>query len=300
MQNNPFSQPGQFWRGNLHTHCTTSDGRKSAEETCRLYKEAGYDFVALTDHFMAQFGFKITDSTPYRTDDFTTLIGAELHQGTAEFGQKWHIVALGLPLDFAKPTADEDGPQIVQRALDHGAFVAAAHPNRMNYTEQDILSLGPIHAIEVYNGASADHNDRADSWYLFDILTAHGHRYSACAGDDCHFKPGNRDFAVSWVYVKSESLNPDALLEALKNGYYYSSTGPQIHDISVQGRTVKVRCSPAERVFITGYTDLYKVTGSPAMTEAQFQLHNFKSDYFRVIVRDHNGNMAWSNPMWFN
>ncbi|MES2814667.1 MAG: phosphotransferase, partial [Pseudomonadota bacterium] len=38
-----FTAPGRFWRGNLHTHCTNSDGVLSAEEVCRRYKAEGYD-----------------------------------------------------------------------------------------------------------------------------------------------------------------------------------------------------------------------------------------------------------------
>ena len=72
----PFSKPGRFWRGNLHTHSTRSDGRRSPEEVCRFYETAGYDFLALTDHFMEQYDWPIIDTGPFRTATFTTLIGA--------------------------------------------------------------------------------------------------------------------------------------------------------------------------------------------------------------------------------
>jgi len=48
----PFSRPGRFWRGNLHTHSTRSDGLRSPEEVCRFYATAGYDFLVLTEHFL--------------------------------------------------------------------------------------------------------------------------------------------------------------------------------------------------------------------------------------------------------
>ncbi|MDX6262978.1 MAG: hypothetical protein QOH84_4666 [Kribbellaceae bacterium] len=47
----PFDLPGRFWRGNLHTHSNDSDGALSPSETARVYREAGYGFVAITDHF---------------------------------------------------------------------------------------------------------------------------------------------------------------------------------------------------------------------------------------------------------
>ena len=45
-------QFGKKWyKGNLHTHSTNSDGRLSPEEVIGLYREEGYDFLALTDHW---------------------------------------------------------------------------------------------------------------------------------------------------------------------------------------------------------------------------------------------------------
>ena len=55
--NLPFSLPGRFYRGNLHTHSTRSDGRLEPEEVIGRYKEQGYDFLALTDHFMERFEY---------------------------------------------------------------------------------------------------------------------------------------------------------------------------------------------------------------------------------------------------
>ena len=35
----------------LHTHTTLSDGRVSPEEAAKIYKAAGYDALAITDHW---------------------------------------------------------------------------------------------------------------------------------------------------------------------------------------------------------------------------------------------------------
>ena len=103
MKQLPFNQPGRFWKGNLHTHCTASDGTLSAEVVCQRYREAGYDFLAITDHFMQRYDFPITDTRPYRGEGFTTILGAELHTRavTTELSGVWHILAVGLP--FANP-----------------------------------------------------------------------------------------------------------------------------------------------------------------------------------------------------
>ncbi len=112
MENLDFSRPGNFYRGNMHTHSTNSDGSLSPEAVCGAYRGEGHDFLVLTDHFMEVYGFPVTDTRSYRTGYFTTIIGAELHAPEISGGEIWHIKSVGLPFDF-EPLGDaETGPEI--------------------------------------------------------------------------------------------------------------------------------------------------------------------------------------------
>lgn len=305
MNHLPFDKPGRFWKGNLHTHCTQSDGRLTTEEVCQKYKEAGYDFLAVTNHFLKNYDFPITDTLNFRSDNFTTILGAELHVPTTEMGEVWHLVALGLPLDFSPPTNGENGPQIAARALESGAYVYIAHPNRCVMTEQDAHTLGFVHGVEIYNGGSHDENDRADSWSYLEVLLGRGKHYFAHAADDFHGIPYRRDFGLGWIHLKSESLEPAALLEALKAGHFYASTGPEIHNIDViPGERIKIECSPVDSIFISGDVARAKRVHGEGLTEAEFSLAGFPSPYCRVTVRTDDGKRAWSNAIelregWF-
>ncbi len=297
----PFDKPGRFWKGNLHTHTTRSDGRVAPEQVCALYRQAGYHFLALTDHFLGQYAFPITDARRWDTSEFITLLGAELHAGETELGNLWHILSVGLPADFAATSPDESGPALAARALQTGAYVAAAHPYWYGLTEADICSLGPIHAVEIYNGVSDDYSDRAESWYILDLLSARGLRYFALATDDAHFNPAHHGAMRGWVHVKSETLTPEAILSALKQGLYYSSTGPQIFNVEVHpGDKVVVSCYPASRIFITGRQHFAASAYGNGITRAELSLKSFASPYCRVTVRDAQGGRAWSNPIWFS
>lgn len=300
MHNLPFDKPGRFWRGNLHTHSTLSDGARTPAEICRDYREAGYDFISLTDHFMEKYNFPIADTLPFRTESFTTILGAELHAGQIGNGTIWHILAVGLPTDFAPPTPAETGPQIAQRAVAAGAFVAAAHPSWYALSEADVLSLGPVHAVEIFNGIAGGDNDRADSWPLLNVLLDRGYRYFAIAADDAHRKPGYTDFCEGWVQVKAEANEPGALLAALKAGHFYASTGPEIHDVQVvAGKSLTVGCSPASRIFVTGSNRQGRHVFGDGLTEAAIDISGLDSPYLRVTVRDSQGKRAWTNPIWF-
>ncbi|MDZ4766111.1 MAG: CehA/McbA family metallohydrolase [Chloroflexota bacterium] len=299
MNNLPFNKPGRFYRGNLHTHSTRSDGRLSPEAVCQFYKDMGYDFIALTDHFMESYRYPIVDTSAYRTPTFTTLFGAELHAGQTSVGEIWHILAVGLPLDFAPPPPDESGPGIAARALATGALVAVAHPAWYCLSEQDVIDLGDVQAIETINGISDDHNDRIDSWYMLDTMLARGRHYTALATDDTHFHDRHSDRIRGWVQVKADVLTPESILASLKAGWFYSSTGPQIHDLRVEGNTVRLRCSPVSSIFVTGKGSRAVYKHGKGMIDAEMNIAGLKSPYCRVTIRDERGGRAWSNPIWF-
>ncbi len=47
------------------------------------------------------FNYPIADTKPFRNNRFTTILGAEVHSGAMQNGELWHILAVGLPEDFA-------------------------------------------------------------------------------------------------------------------------------------------------------------------------------------------------------
>lgn len=296
----PFALPGRFYRGNLHTHSTRSDGSLSPEAVCAFYQRLGYDFLSITDHFLDEYDWPIVDTRPYDTPGFVTLIGAELHSGRTLYGELWHILANGLPLDFARPTPDESGPAIARRALDAGAFVTCAHPYWYALCEADVVSLGPIHAIETINGISDDHNDRIDSWPMYEAMLTQGRRYTAVTTDDAHFRGPHDDHGRAWTWVRSEHLTSDAILAALKRGQFYSSTGPQIFDVEFSAHSVYIRCSPVSSLFLTGKGARSAYLHGRGLFEAELPRSRLgNSPFCRVTIRDAHGGRAWTNAVWF-
>jgi hypothetical protein len=300
----PFSLPGRFWRGNLHTHSNVSDGVLAPEQVVHAYQNAGYDFLMLSDHFIGHFNWPITDTTRLRSNRFTTLIGAEMHAPVTEAGELWHIVAAGLPLDFEPADPTETGAQLARRAADAGAFVGIAHPAWSQLTIEDGRALDCAHAVEIYNHGCAVESDRGDGWYLLDQLLTEGRRLTGFATDDAHFKI--QDHFGGWVHVKAQSLDPDALLDALKAGHYYSSQGPLIHELSLAAGVLRVACSPVDTIVVVcGHSRTVGRTGR-AISEAELDLAGLErgwlltkpSRWFRVVVIDQAGRRAWTNPIW--
>jgi hypothetical protein len=298
MSLDAFKSPGHFFRGNLHTHSDLSDGAHGPEAVCTYYREAGYDFLALTDHFMSRYGFPIADTRPFRTNAFTTILGAELHAMANSQAELWHILAVGLPDDFA-PTGDaETGVDLAARAVEAGAFVAIAHPQWSSLTVEDGRALGMAHAVEIYNHSCKLDCDRGDGAVLLDTLVNEGRDILAIATDDAHFRYD--DACGGWVMVKAEANEPEALLEALKQGHFYASQGPLIHNMEILGGALHVECSPVVSIAAVGRGSRTSEVHRNQTTRAELSLEKFAGDWFRLVVIDRAGRSAWSSPVWLD
>ena len=294
-----FTAPGRFWKGNIHTHSTLSDGARPAADVCAAYRDAGYDFLALTDHFQAKYGFPIADTRPFRTPGFTTLLGAELHAPATGLGEVWHILAVGLPLDFAPTGEAETGPELAARALAAGAFVAIPHPGWYGLDVADAQTLPGAHAVEIHNHTSATRMDRGDGTYLVDQLLATGRRLSIIAVDDAHL--WHPDAFGGWLMVKAERREPGLLLAALKAGHFYATQGPLLHDVAWHDDHVDVHCSPAEAVVVLGRGSGAQPVLAPGQTRLSIPYGRAAgSPFLRLLAIDAAGRRAWSNPIWRN
>jgi hypothetical protein len=295
-----FAAAGRWHRGNLHAHSDRSDGVAPPEEVARAYREAGYDFLVLTDHFEARWDWAVTDTASYRADGFTTILGAELSSADWDDEAVFWVNAIGLPGDFAPPGPGEAHADAIRRAAQAGAYVVLLHPGLTNLLDFDALPAGDLHAVETFNvNAALAWPDQAEGRYAADALLARGHRLHVTVGDDAHWHD-LRDRFRAWVMVRAERGEPEALLAALKAGAYYSTEGPVIEDVEADGDTVRVACGPVRAIALTGIhgwrSDVAE--GDPVLTEASLDLAKLKSPYWRLTITAPDGTRAWTNPVW--
>ncbi|MDX2204782.1 MAG: phosphotransferase [Hyphomicrobiaceae bacterium] len=299
MRTDPaFAGGRRFFKGNLHTHSDRSDGALSPAAVCAAYRERGYDFLALTDHFQAKYGFPVVDTRPFRSNRFTTLLGAEVHAPQTCLGHTWHILAVGLPQDFAPTAHDETGPALAERCAAAGAYVAIAHPAWYGLTVEDAESIACAHAIEIYNHTSQVRTSRGDGTAHADQLHARGRRLGLCAVDDAHFHCA--DAFGGFVMVAADANEPEALIESLKAGRYYASQGPVIEHVAYAHDSVEIACSPAHAVMVLGRGSRATQRLGDGLTRVVLPLEAIApGGYARVVVADAEGRRAWTNPVWF-
>lgn len=270
---------------NLHTHTTHSDGRKTPEEAIACYKAAGYDAIALTDHWYFGKG--------YDADGLTVLSGAEYNTPTQDCREGvYHIVGVGMRYEPSL-TRDASPQKIIDEIHAAGGLADIAHPAWSLNTPAQIMALQHIDYTEIYNTVSGLYmSRRPDSSLIIDMLAAEGRVYPLVADDDTHHYDG--DECVSYIMVEAEDNSPASLLPAIREGRFYASQGPEIHMWREENEMV-VRSSPVcEVVFHSNLVWAPRVFRGEALTEVRYKLRE-KESFIRAEVIDRDGKHAWSN-----
>lgn len=286
---NPFLVTGRWYRGNLHMHSTNSDGAKSPEDAVAWYRDAGYDFVALSDHHV------VSDTTAYAQSGFVTIPGIEMHGPDPYTGERYHILATGVS-GFER-SSESWGPQeAIDRVNAGGGFAVMAHPYWLGQSAHDMLEIEGFVGMEVFNSVCDVTRAKGFSGQTWDEYLLQAGLTWGFATDDSHWKHGAQ--GRGWVMVRTEEFTAAGLVEAMRRGHFYSSMGPEILDFQVDDAEVRVKTSPASRIsFIAARSrGSSHLAGAEPLTAA---VHERRGDevYIRVEVEDEAGRIAWSNPI---
>ena len=291
--NNPFLLPGNWYKGNLHTHTTNSDGKIAPTELAKKYYDTGFHFLALTDHW------KTTLANVQFNREFLLMTGLEVDVWQTEMKETLHIVGI----EPKKPVMIEQKTTSPQKAIDilneAGALVFVAHPYWSSLILSDMLELRDYLGVEVYNHGCEVELAKGFSSIHWDDLLIRGKKLFGFAVDDTHQRIP--DYCGGWVAVKANELTKEAICVAIQNGLFYSSTGPEIYHLEIQDNKAVVECSPVCRInFMCNGWQGWTVwpNNGDTMTSAEFPIRE-KVRYLRVECTDKFGKIAWSNPFYF-
>lgn len=278
-----------FFKGNLHTHTTLSDGRLSPEDALESYRARGYDFVALTDHWRP--------GAAGRHHGMTVLSGVELDV-EPDRDQVAHIVGAGFDparLDLSIPPATAQA--LIDAINDAGGIAILAHPAWSLNTAAFILSLEGLAAAEIYNSFSGLpwNPARADASLIVDLAATAGRLLPLVASDDSHDYAG--EDGLSATFVNTPSNAPADILEALRAGRFFASQGPAFEQVAVEGREVFVRSSACECAIFASNLQRgsHSVITGRDMTSVHY-LADPDERFLRVELIDQFGRRAWCSP----
>ncbi len=299
---------GIWLRCQLHCHTTRSDGTPEPEALVRHYADAGFDVVAITDHWL------ITEADSGR-DGPVLVPASELSADLDRAPFEAEVLALGIArlpnprVPFASIAA------CAAWIAEQGGAAVLAHPRWSMLDADDILPAVALHGLEVLNGGCALEQGNGLSDAVWDRLSERGFHLAAVATDDSHRAgdPGGSDSLLAWTMVRAAERSAAAVVDAVRGGRSYASTGPAIHTLERVAGGLEVACSPALAVgLVSGPWDGGRVSADPA--RAAHRARVLERDADGLIVRAHldepefcvwgrveieaaDGGRAWTGPL---
>ena len=188
--------------------------------------------------------------------------------------------------------------EMIKRLNEHDFLVSLNHPNWSLNDMNDYLNIKGLWSLEILNYATERLTGAEYCPYIYDHMVRQGNFNLFCnMGDDNHNRGGSlvNSFGGSTI-IGAKELKYDQIMNALEKGEFYCASGknpPKINALYVEDNIIKIDCSPATDVIVTGLGRSFRPynTDGNEITHAEFKLD--KQDImFRVTVRDKYGNNA--------
>ena len=324
-------ETGSFYKANLHCHTVLSDGNKTPEEVKEAYQKLGYSIVAYTDHelliphdeltdenFLALHGFELEINEENKEWKHLKVchicfIGIEPENITQPCWHRSKYFFRGNPRHREKVKIDENepdferhySPECITKAMqigrDKGFFVTYNHPTWNKESYPQYMNYHGMHAMEMFNGGTIVFGYEEYNPRVYEDMLNGGEKIYCIGADDNHnFVPDDdpkTDLATAFTMIKAERLEYRAVTQALEQGHFYASQGPEIHELWYDEGKVYIRTSEAERIILTCQTrraGSYTGTPEKPVTEGFFEVGP-DDGYFRLTVTDKNGKIACTN-----
>ena len=322
-------EEGSFYKANLHCHSTVSDGRWSPERIKREYMAKGYSVIAYTDH-------DVLIPHPELTDEhFVALSGYEMEidevRQDGKQGKTCHMCLVALAPDNVKQVCwhrsrylfgnarnyreqvrfyDEPDYErsfthecisdMMRRGREAGFFVTYNHPVWSLEDFRDYSGYEGMHAMEICNWGCVVEGYDDYVPQVYDDLLRLGKRIYCIGADDNH--NSIEDSFGAFTVIKAPELTYRAITQALLDGHFYASQGPEIYGLWIEDGRVHIRCSDARKIECNfDIRRAFCAWGRPGepLREASFPLPE-RASYVRLTVTDFEGNHANTNAYWLD
>ena len=303
--------PQQKWfKGNIHTHTNESDGDASPKRVVGWYRRHGYDFLVLSDHnhrTLLDYG---TGKRRFRRP--LMIPGEEVSIRIDDGNKAVHLGAVGItrvvePIDATGVVATLQAN--VNAIREAGGIAAINHPNfTWAFDHEAISQVRGAHLLEVFNGHPRVNvygaGGRPGYEEIWDKVLSTGLPIWGVATDDSHqfkgeFAPHRINPGRGWVMVRALELEVDAVVDAMRAGEFYASTGVVLDELEWGPEGIRLSiCPEGDALYTTRFIGaegavLKEVFG----IEAEYESRGDEA-YFRASVVSSTGSRAWTQPMF--
>ena len=258
----------QWYKGNMHTHTTESDGDEDPHKVVSWYRRHGYDFLVLIDHnhlTLLEYGsgrrrFRKPLMVPGE-EVSVRINGGEtpIHINGVGISQVVESIDAGVLVETLQANVDA--------IVEAGGIASINHPNYgWAFDHREISRVEGASQLEVFNGHPAVNlfgaPGKPSYEEIWDGVLSAGRVIFGVATDDSHnyhdFAPWLSNPGRGWVMVQADELAQEAIVDGLASGRFYASTGVTL---------TRLECSAESIVLeIDQDTTSYIRPGSPAGT----------------------------------
>ena len=294
-----------WYKGNIHTHTTKSDGDEDPDLVTRWYRDHGYDFLVLSDH-------NHRTILEHEIEDGPLMIPGEEVTARISIGQvPIHINGIGIrrmvePIDLDEIVATIQAN--VNSILDAGGIAQLNHPNyEWAFNHEHISQVEGASLMEIHNAHPAVNTygapGKPSTEEMWDLVLSAGTVIFGTATDDSHnyhdFTPDKSNPGRGWVVVRATELTVDAIVDGLATGQFYSSTGVNLTDLWIEPESIELGIEPnRSAIFVTTFSGRDgEVLQETEGLEASYQITG-EEGYVRATVRSSSGPHAWTQPVF--
>lgn len=299
----------KWYKGNTHTHTLNSDGDSTPDDVVKWYREHGYNFLFLTDHEY------ITNVKPLndlfgKEGSFLMIPGQEI---TDSFDKKpYHSNGLGIS-KIVMPNRLAGAVETLQKNIDDiraaGGIAQVNHPNfGWALTADHLIKLQNYTLLEIHNGHPLVNNlgggGSPGAEELWDAVLSSGKVVYGVADDDSHFfkrigDPTAPTPGQGWIYARAADLSPSSILEALRSGNFYASTGVELLDYQADDKqiTISVKALTNSKYNVHFIGKNGRILSDIPSATATYTIIGDEG-YVRAKVLESNGRSAWTQPVF--
>ncbi len=283
---NPYSQTdGRWLQGNLHLHTTRSDGEIRFEDAVGVYKQRGYDFLAITDH-------NIVNKVGVLHTGIVVFAGIE-----ADFSHRHHMNIIhpyGGSIYYRRDIQEQE---LIDINNQRGCLVFLNHPDwglEEHYSIDDLFRLHGYDGIEIYNSEIEKCPGFPLSTRKWDQLLSSGRRVLGFACQDTHLLSDVNDCCT---IVRVQQHAAMDIFEALKSGIFYCHFGVEILDLGRIEDTVFVNTGNAECVRFIGKNGQILLETYDREATCSFS-GNHDSPYICIECYGASDSVSWTQPFF--
>jgi hypothetical protein len=268
---NPYDVEGEYRKAQLHLHTGYSYdvlSKAPISKTIEKYKKTNYSFIVITDHDV------VTNIESFNDSQFLVIPGIE------------KTIPIPFILLYGKHLIKINGKN---------GILMPAHPNWAGnmgsgyWRINDLIKLKDLFLIEIYNHHSDPKFD-VQLWHK--ILEKRNHKnplWGVAVDDSNNAEVIDR----GWIMIKTNAINIESFLNALKKGSFYATTGPEA-DFNIEDNILTVTTYAENKVLF--------INNKNHTLSSQYGIGRYgftgNEGFVRVEVHSPNGKIAWSQPFF--